>query len=54
MTIDNGLIDNLLKDYERPADLIGEKGLLKPLTKQLLERAMVNKPDASDAYLARD
>ncbi len=52
MTIDNGLIDNLLKDYERPADLIGEKGLLKPLKKQLLEREMANKPNASDAYLA--
>src|SRR6266480_863580 len=40
MTIDNKLIDNLLKDYKKPADLIGENGLLKQLTKQLLERAM--------------
>lgn len=40
MTIDNELIDNLLKDYKKPADLIGESGLLKQLTKQLLERAM--------------
>jgi putative transposase len=40
MTIDNDLIDNLLKDYKKPADLIGENGLLKQLTKQLLERAM--------------
>jgi putative transposase len=40
MTIDNELIDNLLKDYKKPADLIGENGLLKQLTKQLLERAM--------------
>ena len=40
MTIDNELIDNLLKDYRKPADLIGENGLLKQLTKQLLERAM--------------
>src|SRR5438477_90044 len=40
MTIDNELIDNLLKDYKKPADLIGENGLLKKLTKQLLERAM--------------
>jgi putative transposase len=38
--IDNELIDNLLKDYKKPADLIGENGLLKQLTKQLLERAM--------------
>src|SRR6476660_2874656 len=40
MTIDNELIDNLLKNYKKPADLIGENGLLKQLTKQLLERAM--------------
>ena len=39
-SIDNELIDNLLKDYKKPADLIGENGLLKQLTKQLLERAM--------------
>src|SRR5881394_2196402 len=40
MTIDNELIDNLLKDYQKPEDIIGENGLLKQLTKQLLERAM--------------
>jgi putative transposase len=40
MTIDNELIDNLLKDYKKPADLIGENGLLKEMTKRLLERAM--------------
>jgi len=38
--IDNELIDNLLRDYKKPEDLIGENGLLKQLTKQLLERAM--------------
>jgi putative transposase len=40
MTIDNELIDDLLKDYKKPEDLIGENGLLKQLTKRLLERAM--------------
>jgi Asp-tRNA(Asn)/Glu-tRNA(Gln) amidotransferase B subunit len=40
MTIDNELIDNLLKDYKKPEDIIGENGLLKQLTNQLLERAM--------------
>ncbi len=40
MTIDNELIDRLLKNYKKPEDLIGENGLLKQLTKQLLERAM--------------
>ncbi len=39
-TIDQELIDNLLKDYKNPEDLIGDNGLLKQLTKQLLERAM--------------
>ena len=38
MTIDNELIDNLLKDYKKPEDIIGENGLLKQLTKQLLEQ----------------
>ena len=40
MTTDNELIDDLLKDYKKPEDLIGENGLLKELTKRLLERAM--------------
>ena len=43
MTIDNttvALIDNLLKDYKKPEDIIGENGLLKQLTKALLERAL--------------
>ena len=38
--IDDDLIDNLLKGYQKPEDLIGENGLLKQLTKRLLERAM--------------
>lgn len=36
----NELIDELLKDYQKPEDIIGENGLLKQLTKALLERAM--------------
>src|SRR6267143_3985800 len=39
-TIDNELIDSLQKNYKKPEDLIGDNGLLKQLTKQLLERAM--------------
>jgi len=39
-SIDNELIDNLLKNYKKPEDLIGENGLLKQLTKRLLERVM--------------
>jgi putative transposase len=36
----DGAIDRLLKDYKKPEDIIGENGLLKKLTKALLERAM--------------
>jgi len=34
------LIDQLLKDYQSPEDVLGENGLLKQLTKAVLERAM--------------
>jgi putative transposase len=40
MAIDTDLIDELLKDYKQPEDVLGENGLLKQLTKALLERAM--------------
>jgi putative transposase len=40
MPIDHKLIDNLLKDYKTPEDILGENGLLKQLTKAVLERAM--------------
>lgn len=40
MAIDTKLIDELLKDYKKPEDIIGETGLLKQLTKAVLERAL--------------
>lgn len=40
MAIDKELIDKLLGDYKSPEDLIGEKGLLKELTRALVERAL--------------
>src|SRR6202048_2124365 len=40
MAIDNALIDKLLSDSKKPEDILGENGLLKQLTKALLERAM--------------
>ena len=40
MTIRKEILDELIKDYKNPEDLLGENGLLKQLTKQLLERAM--------------
>jgi putative transposase len=40
MPIDHKLIDNLLKDYKTPEEILGDNGLLKQLTKAVLERAM--------------
>lgn len=40
MELDKELIDKLLAGYKGPEDLIGEQGLLKQLTKALVERAM--------------
>jgi len=44
MAIDLNLIDKLLADYKKPEDIIGEHGLLKQLTKALLERAPLETP----------
>jgi putative transposase len=38
--LNTDLIDQLLKDYHSPEDVLGENGLLKQLTKAVLERAM--------------
>jgi putative transposase len=40
MEIDKEVIDKLLTNYQKPEDIIGENGLLKQLTKALVERAM--------------
>ena len=40
MAITKEVLDELLKDYKGPADIIGPDGLLKQLTKALVERAM--------------
>jgi len=40
MAIEKEILDKLLADYQGPEDLIGEQGLLKQLTKALVERAM--------------
>ena len=54
MTIDTEVIDSLLKGYKKPEDLIGENGLLKQLTKQLLERAMSAEMTAHVGYEKHD
>lgn len=40
MTVSNELLDSLLAGYKKPEDLIGEHGILKQLTKRLVERAL--------------
>jgi putative transposase len=44
------LLDELMKNYKKPADLIGESGLLKQLTKALIERAMKTEMTAHLGY----
>ena len=40
MEIKTELIDEFLKDYQKPEDIVGENGLLKRFVKAVLERAM--------------
>ena len=40
MALDKDLIDKLLEGYQKPEDLSGKDGLLKQLTKALVERAL--------------
>jgi putative transposase len=40
MPITQEIVEQLMKEYKSPEDLLGESGLLKQLTKALVERAM--------------
>lgn len=40
MPITKEILDQLLKEYEKPEDLLGDDGLLRQLTKALVERAL--------------
>jgi len=40
MAIRNELVDELIKDYKKPEDILGENGILKQLTKAILERTL--------------
>ena len=40
MTISEKLLDELLKDYKNPEDLLGKNGIMQALKKRLIERAM--------------
>ena len=50
--IPTALLDELLKDYKSPQDLLGEGGLLKELTKRLAERALEAEMTAHLGYEA--
>ena len=45
MTFRQEIIDELLKDYQNPEDLMGEGGILKQLTKALVERCLTAEID---------
>ena len=48
------LLDELLKDYEKPDDLLGQDGLLQQLTKALVERALDGELTRYSNYEKRD
>ena len=50
MTIRRELIDELLKKYETPQDILGEGGLLKELTKAVIERCLEAELDTHLGY----
>jgi putative transposase len=50
MTIRRELIDELLKEYETPQDMLGEGGLLKEVTKAVIERCLESELDTHLGY----
>ena len=54
MSIDKELIDKLLEGYRKPEDIVGENGLLKQLTKAIVERAMEAELTHHLGYRKRD
>lgn len=54
MATTDELLDELMKNYKKPEDLIGESGLLKQLTKALIERAMKTEMTAHLGYEKHD
>jgi putative transposase len=54
MAIDERLITELLKDYKRPEEIIGANGLLKQLTKAVLERVLEGEMTAHLGYEKND
>jgi len=54
MAITDGMLDEILKDYEKPEDLLGKDGLLKQLQKRLLEKALGAELTDHLGYLKHD
>ena len=54
MAINDQLLDELVKDYENPEDLLGDGGILKELTKRLVERAMEAEMTTHLGYVKHD
>lgn len=54
MATPDELLDELMKNYKKPEDLIGENGLLKQLTKAIVERAMKAEMTAHLGYEKND
>jgi putative transposase len=50
MTINNDLIDEMLKGCKSPSDITGENGLLKQLTKAVMERVLEGEMDTHLQY----
>jgi putative transposase len=50
MPIRRELIDELLKDYSDPQDVLAEDGLLKQLTKAVIERCLETELDTHLGY----
>ena len=53
MTIRRELLDELLKDYDNPQDILGEGGLLTELTKAVIERCLETELDTHLGYPER-
>ncbi len=54
MPITKDLLDQLLNEYEKPEDLLGDQGILQQLTKALVERALEGEPTHHLGYQKHD
>jgi len=54
MAIDKKPIDQLLTEYKKPEDIIGENDLLKERTRAILERALQGRDERSSGLGKHD